>query len=363
MADLETEFVHMARLAAEGKTSDVAALFKRNVPSLVKRRPELADVVSTVLGKLDSTTLPRSRSMPLPVDLDSRFELLNFDDSPTVTMDPVWSEQLAATLEEVIAERRVEQRLWEAGVEPTKSLLFYGLPGTGKTMAAIWLADQLQAPLLTLDLSAVMSSFLGRTGNNIRNVLNYARQSPGVLLLDEFDALAKRRDDGLEIGELKRLVTVLLQEIDRWPTHSLLIAATNHPDLLDPAIWRRFDRLVEFPLPAQSELERLICQLIAGLQYDIFAPELLARLFRGWSFSDVTRTIENAHRTALVRGINVEDVIYQTASDLCKSQPRSDKLAFARHLKDSGVSQRKIADFTGLSRDTIRKHAETKIEN
>ena len=361
MPDIETDFVHLARLAAEGKTSDVAALFRRTVPSLVKRRPELADDVSTVLGKLDSTKLPRS--MPLPVDMDSRFELLNFDDSPTVAMDPVWSEELAATLDEVVIERRVEHRLWEAGVEPTKSLLFYGLPGTGKTMAAIWLAGQLQIPLLTLDLSAVMSSFLGRTGNNIRNVLDYARQSPGVLLLDEFDALAKRRDDGLEIGELKRLVTVLLQEIDRWPTHSLLIAATNHPDLLDPAIWRRFDRVVEFPLPAESELERLICRLAARGQNDLIAPDLLAKLFRGQSFSDVARTIENAHRTALVRDVNVSDVIYQTASDLCKSQPRSGKWAFARYLADCGVSQRKIAEFTGLSRDTIRKYSETRIEN
>ena len=354
--DIETDFVHLARLAADGKTTDVAALFKRAARTLVRKRPDLTDAVSIVLGKLDETTLSRSVSTPLPVDFDSRLELLNFENSPVVEMDPVWPEQVATVLNDVIAERRMVQRLWEAGVEPTKSLLLCGPPGTGKTLAATWLAEQLEVPLLTLDLSAVMSSFLGRTGNNIRNVLDYARRTAGVLLLDEFDALAKRRDDGLEIGELKRLVTVLLQEIDRWPTHSLLIAATNHPDLLDPAVWRRFDRIVNFPLPAQSELQRLICQLTAGRSNNLIPVPLLARLFEGWSFSDVTRTIEIAHRTALVRDMAIEDVINQIASDLCKSQTRSDKLALARFLADSGLSQRKIAEFTGFSRDTLRKH-------
>ena len=356
MPDIETDFVHLARLAADGKTTDVAALFKRAARTLVRKRPDLTDAVSIVLGKLDETTLSRSVSTPLPVDFDSRLELLNFENSPVVEMDPVWPEQVATVLNDVIAERRMVQRLWEAGVEPTKSLLLCGQPGTGKTLAATWLAEQLEVPLLTLDLSAVMSSFLGRTGNNIRNVLDYARRTAGVLLLDEFDALAKRRDDGLEIGELKRLVTVLLQEIDRWPTHSLLIAATNHPDLLDPAVWRRFDRIVNFPLPAQSELQRLICQLTAGRSNNLIPVPLLARLFEGWSFSDVTRTIEIAHRTALVRDMAIEDVINQIASDLCKSQTRSAKLALARFLADSGLSQRKIAEFTGFSRDTLRKH-------
>src|SRR5690606_32775240 len=104
-------------------------------------------------------------------------------------------------------------------------------------------------PLLILDLASVMSSYLGRTGTNLRHVLDYAKSLDCVLLLDELDAIAKRRDDRGEIGELKRLVTVLLQQIDDWPPKSLLIAATNHADLLDPALWRRFDVTLEFPIP------------------------------------------------------------------------------------------------------------------
>ena len=362
MPDIENDFVHLARLAADGKTDDVAALFKRAATSLVKRRPDLADGIATVIGMLDRTSVTRSVPEPLPVDTDSRLELLRWDSSPTVTVSPVWPKPVATVLEEVIEERRMEIRLWEAGIEPTKSLLFSGLPGTGKTLAATWLAEQLRFPLLTLDLSAVMSSFLGRTGNNIRVVLDYARRSPGVLLLDEFDALAKRRDDGFEIGELKRLVTVLLQEIDRWPTHGILIAATNHPDLLDPAVWRRFDRVLEFPLPTKSDLEQLICQLVPETATAFIPPMLLASLFSGHSFSDVTRTIESANRTALVRDINIRDVMIQAATDLCRSQPRRERLAFARLLTEAGMSQRKVAEFTGVSRDTIRKYGRSLVD-
>ena len=99
-------------------------------------------------------------------------------------------------------------------MDPTRSALFTGPPGVGKTLAAKWMARELGQPLAILDLSAVMSSFLGRTGSNVRAVLDFARDRRCILLLDEFDAVAKRRDDTSEIGELKRLVTVLLQEID-----------------------------------------------------------------------------------------------------------------------------------------------------
>ena len=356
MPDLESEFVHLARLAADGKTDDVAALFKRAAPTLVRRRPDLSDGIATVLGMLDRTSLSRSVPTPLPVDMDSRLELLRLDNNPTVAVSPVWPRPVATVLEEVIDERRMEQRLWEAGVRPTNSLLFSGPPGTGKTLAATWVSEQLNFPLLTLDLSAVMSSFLGKTGNNIRTVLDYAKRSPGILLLDEFDAIAKRRDDGLEIGELKRLVTVLLQEIDLWPTHGILISATNHPDLLDPAVWRRFDRVVEFPLPTESELGQLIKQFVPDC---IIPPEVLASLFQGDSFSDVTRAIETANRTALVRDIRMEDVIFQTTSARCRSLPRSAKLSFARQLFNAGISQRRISEFTGVSRDTLRKRIGT----
>ena len=356
MPDIEKDFVHMARLAVHGKNDDVAAIFKRTAPSLIRRRPDLSDSISTVLGMLDQTNLSRAAPIALPVDGDSKLELLRWDSSPSVAVRPVWPQVVGTILTEVVGERRMEQRFREAGIEPTRSLLFCGPPGTGKTLAATWLAEQLSVPLLTLDLSAVMSSFLGRTGNNIRIVLDYAQRSPGVLLLDEFDALAKRRDDGLEVGELKRLVTVLLQEIDRWPSHSILIAATNHPNLLDPAVWRRFNRVLEFPMPTEAELAQLLRQLVPETDSSIVPPKILASLLHGHSFSDVTRTVDTASRTALVRDVPVEESMVQVAAGLCKSQSKGMKLVFARRLSEAKVTQRKIAQLTGLSRDTIRRY-------
>jgi SpoVK/Ycf46/Vps4 family AAA+-type ATPase len=202
-----------------------------------------------------------------------------------------------------------------------------------------------------------MSSFLGRTGNNIRVVLDYAAKSPAILLLDEFDAVAKRRDDNAEIGELKRLVTVLVQAIDEWPSNSLLVAATNHPELLDPAVWRRFDRNVEFPLPTQPEITKSIEALIGACQSDLHkAIDILSHLLVGVSFSDVSQHIVRARRDSLMSGTPLGDELMQLAGRIAVDTPLATKVSIATELQRQGYSQRKISEVTGLSRDTIRKH-------
>jgi len=356
MADIERQFVHLARLAIENRSEDIVMLVRKTLAALAKRRPDLETDISYLLDRVSNNNIARSVAEPLPVDLDSRLELLRRDYSPSVDVEPIWTTSVGSILDEIIRERSLDSRLRQAGIEPTKSLLFKGLPGTGKTLAAHWLAKQLNYPLFTLDLSAVMSSFLGRTGNNIRIVLDYARHSQVVLLLDEFDAIAKRRDDDSEIGELKRLVTVILQEIDSWPSHSLLIAATNHPDLLDPAVWRRFDRVIEFQLPTKREIEKLISTLIPQEDINDISTSLLAELLFGTSFADVTRTINTAKRSAIVRCIPLSQSLLQLAAKNCLSRTKKEKLSIAAIMKDSGLSQRQIANLTGLSRDTLRSH-------
>ena len=246
--------------------------------------------------------------------------------------------------------------LLKHGLLPTKSMLFTGPPGVGKTMAAKWVASKLGKPLLILDLAAVMSSFLGRTGNNIRHVLDYAKNTECVLLLDELDAIAKRRDDSSEIGELKRLVTVLLQEIDDWPSSGLLIAATNHPDLLDPAIWRRFEVVLTFKNPTKKQIEELVSNLLAG---EVKSPEMwgaiLASTFIGKSFSDIERIITFARKSAAIHDIPLEKKI----KDLLVVEDtlnHSERIKLACTLVDEGVlSQRQAHELTGVARDTIRK--------
>ena len=171
------------------------------------------------------------------------------------------------------------------------------------------MARELRRPLLTLDLSAVMSSFLGRTGANVRHVLDYAKSVTGVLLLDELDAIAKRRDDTTDVGELKRLVTVLLQEIDDWPPTGLLIAATNHADLLDPAVWRRFEMQVEFPLPTEASVHKAIETFLGTSKAPEVWNNVLAVTLRGLSYSDIERELMLARRASVTRSIPLEDAL------------------------------------------------------
>lgn len=357
--DIQSEFVHLARLALDGNPRDITAVIRRTLQPILRERPDLADLAKRILARAAADSLLRSQSasQPLPVDSDSRLELLRSEPVPEIPIEPTWPSAVARELTSVLAERKIEAELRDAGVPPTRSLLLVGPPGVGKTLAARWMARQLGRPLLTLDLAAVMSSFLGRTGNNIRTVLDYAQQKPSVLLLDEFDAIAKRRDDAVEVGELKRLVTVLLQTIDDWPMEGLLIGATNHPDLLDPAVWRRFDRVIQFPLPSIEDAVSVLNTLLAADRADLSVGQvtLLGTLFQGKSFADITRAILAAKRSAIVSHVALSSILDGVAQQMTQQSTIEQRIDVAKALQNQGMSQRSVSRVTGLSRDTIRK--------
>jgi len=355
--DIEAQFVHLARLALAGRANDVELLSRKTLTRLSDSRPDLANEIQKVLsGSATASEISRSRgaNIALPVDLDSRLELLKREASPRVHPEPIWSPTVRVELESLLNERARADELTLAGLSPSRSVLLVGPPGLGKTLAARWLAEKLSRPLLTLDLASVMSSFLGKTGSNIRVVLDFARRQPCLLLLDEFDAIAKRRDDTAEIGELKRLVTVLIQAIDEWPADGLLVAATNHPELLDPAIWRRFDRIIEFPFPTEEEIERQLEGLI-GDQLSQPTIRTVSTLFKGKSYAEVAREVMRAKRQAVLNGEDLS-VLLTTLSAPKERASQKNRLAWAQELRSKGFSEREIAQRTGLSRQTLSKY-------
>jgi ATP-dependent 26S proteasome regulatory subunit len=360
--DIETDFLQLARIALSGRTQDVQVILRRAAKRYHPFVPGFADALTTLLHESPSATLPlrRQAEVPLPVDLDSRLHLMRVEPEPALDHEPVFTPDLESALRQIVEERRNPDALIRAGLDPTRAALFVGPPGVGKTMAARWLARELKRPLLILDLAAVMSSLLGRTGSNLRHVLEYAKMIDCVLLLDELDAIAKRRDDRGEIGELKRLVTVLIQQIDDWPSSGILLAATNHPDLLDPAIWRRFDLHVEFPLPDQQAIARFIEGTIAPYFQSAHSwSGLLAVAFEGRSFSDVERVLTTARRSAALGSLPLEERFAGLLAS--KSIRKSTRIQLAAAIVDRGLlSQRKARELTGVSRDTIRNRTTPK---
>ena len=348
--------VRLARLSLTGRPQDIQLYVRRLARRYQESVPPLAKALGDLLVESPTRNSPlrRETTTPIPVDVDSRLELLRHETVDALDVEPVFRPEVSHALNQIVQERASHEKLLRAGLAPTRSALFTGPPGVGKTLAAHWLAWKLKTPLLTLDLAAVMSSFLGRTGNNVRYVLDYAKNVNCILLLDEFDAVAKRRDDSTEIGELKRLVTVLLQEIDDWPSTGLLIAATNHPGLLDPAVWRRFEMKVEFDLPKRAEARAALAQWAGGANGAML--DALSILFEGHSFSEMERSLLLARRAAAMQNEPVELHLKNIVRQFAQSLPRKTRGELASKLVESGrLSQREAHDLTGVSRDTIRK--------
>ncbi|UUV18026.1 ATP-binding protein [Fusobacteria bacterium ZRK30] len=211
-----------------------------------KEDPLLAEEIASILAqkKVGASSYRSIGFNSSPVDEGSQTALVQIRE-PISIIKPVFNENIEEEFQNFIKERKKISELLKYGIKPSNSIILYGEPGVGKTYSAKWLSYKLDMPLITLDLSATISSYLGKTGQNIKQVLEYAKSFNSILFLDEFDAIAKKRDDQSDIGELKRIVNILLKELEEWPADNIVIAATNHPEILDKAIWRRFDKHLE----------------------------------------------------------------------------------------------------------------------
>ena len=366
MNEVQSDLAQLIRLALAEQTEDVRLFVARLVRKYRNTDPELAEQMNLYLrAKTPRSSAPMRKVMhtalptqTLPVDDESRLSLLKvFKDEPS-REQPLLSLDLEETLSQLIQERRQTERLASMGLSPTRSAIFVGPPGVGKTLTARWLASQLGVPLYVLDLTAVMSSLLGRSGSNLRTALDFSKRGPCVLLLDEVDAIAKRRSDDADIGELKRLVTVILQEVDEWPATSLLLAATNHAELIDPALWRRFDLVINFKAPEMPAVKQAIKRFL-GQDYALFGRwiDILTFVFNGESFSDIERDLQRFRRAVALGTASDADLIEEFVKSRALVLERQGRIDLAVLLaKQTRLSQHTISDITGVSRDTIRKY-------
>ncbi|MDJ1644100.1 AAA family ATPase [Streptomyces pakalii] len=230
---------------------------------------------------------------------------------PTVSLDDlILSPQTAAALSEILNEQRHASRLAAYGLRPRSKLLLAGPSGTGKTRTAEALAYALGIPLVRVRLSSVISSYLGQTARHLERILAFAENGRWVVSFDEIDIFAGERAES-DHGEMRRVSTVLLQQLEEYASDNLVIATTNHATSLDAAMWRRFDEVLTYRNPTQAQIAMLLVVKLRKFPSKI-NKEQASRAFAGMSHADVEAVCLDAMRKSVLAGakmISTDDLV------------------------------------------------------
>jgi len=257
-----------------------------------------------LLEENDPQLRPVGAAFPktIPVDSESRFPLIeqvrikSLSEPPVILTQEQWD-----IVNEFLSIAKSYAQADAEGLATSLSFLLYGPPGTGKSRLARHIAQELGVDLYVARLDGLISSFLGSTSKNIRALFDFAAKSPCVLFLDEFDAIAKLRGDGQELGELKRVVNSFIQNLDTLGAQSIVVAATNHHELLDSAIWRRFSYRLELSFPSRETRGQIWEAFKGQLQFTPRELELLVDLSDGFSGSDIREACLRLHRRKITK--------------------------------------------------------------
>ena len=275
------------------------------------------------------------------------------------------------TLNEILENYKNRELLEKHGLANDSRIIVHGPPGTGKTLFAYVLAGELDLPLYHVNLDSLVSSYLGETGKNLKLIFEEASKQECILFLDEFDAIAKHRDDAQELGELKRVVTVLLQNIDELNSKTILMAATNHAHLLDPAVWRRFAYSMEMDVPdliSRKSLFKLYLPDQVQIDFD-----LLADLSEGLSNAVIRQTINRSLRKELLSGdrnfqkILIEGLLVANISqrERAKGEKRKNLVKAIKYLREADPKKytyEELERITGIPSSTVHHSISTTEE-
>ncbi len=233
--------------------------------------------------------------------------------------DIVLSNQLSAQLRRVIKEHKNAGKILEHGLSPRRKLMLVGPPGTGKTFSASVLAGELGLPLFLVRLDGLLTKYMGETAVKLRQIFDATDRTRGIYFFDEFDAIGSERGLSNDVGEVRRILNSFLQMIDQDPSNSLIIAATNHPEILDRALYRRFDDVLSYDLPDASQASALLRDRLCNYSTDSLDWKRLGDISVGLSFADITRVAQEVIKDSL---IGDQDVI---------SEPRLREAIQERH--------------------------------
>lgn len=360
--DMKNKIIQLVKFGLDGKSND----FRMYVSRLIRKyRVSDAAFSKKLESLLHSTTAPETtsvRSVSREVRLTSETPVLRMDQLPDEGK-PLLSEWIAKQIEEMLEEREKANILANNGLTPTSTAIFTGPPGVGKTMTAQWIARRLGLPMYRLDLAEAIGSHLGETGSNLKAAFSKIRDIPGILFLDEIDAIAKTRSDDSDIGEMKRVVTVLLQELDDRNPASLILAATNNAPLIDPAVWRRFEVRIDFPMPDTEQITQMLEKELdtSGNLGEVSATWItaLGLALKGVSFSEVKSAAMRIKKRVVLGQCSMEDAVIEYVRENADRLNHAQRIALAVTLVETGtVTQRLASDMTGVSRQTIRRRIE-----
>jgi SpoVK/Ycf46/Vps4 family AAA+-type ATPase len=265
----------LINLVKAGVNGDTGT-FRRTVDAIVaeergKRHNVLADQIERVVKTTNGTALLNA-PRPLPEGSQRAKDFISEVMPRRKLIDLVLLETTQLATRQLIEEQQRASLLRSHSLEPRHRILLVGPPGNGKTTLAEAIAESLAVPLWVVRYEGMIGSFLGETASRLKRVFEYARTTPCVLFFDEFDAVGKERGDKHETGEIKRVVTSLLMQIDELPSYVVVIAATNHSELLDRAVWRRFQLRLPLPAPTQKQLTQFVESLAEKAELNLGIP-------------------------------------------------------------------------------------------
>lgn len=323
---------------------------------------------SRVTRSIASDTEQMTSSVPVPMDPDSSAPLATvIFPAENLATKPVFNERVTEVIQSLTMEWEHQDQLLEAGLRPSLTALAYGAPGTGKTTLALWFAKQLQLPAVVVRLDGLISSLLGTTARNLGALFAFANRYECVLILDEFDAIAKLRDDPNEVGEIKRVVNALLQNMDTRAGRGITIGLTNHEALLDPAVWRRFEVQVPIPLPGAEERQTIVATALRSSKEWEAEARLIVWITAGLSGAEVTTVCDKWRKRRVLdadAAISPADVIVQIASttaarygavELAGFIDRDELLVALARSAEVHFTHAELAHLFGISTKTVSR--------